>query len=53
MNITTRKFPRTLNEAFPFGAEYGNAIEFMPRDTWLRRIVRFFIFEGARACKPN
>ena len=23
---TTRRFPRTLNEAFPIGAEYGCAI---------------------------
>lgn len=27
MNITTRKFPRTLAEAFPRGTEYASAIE--------------------------
>ena len=26
INDTTRRFPRTLNEAFPQGAEYGCAI---------------------------
>lgn len=25
--MNTRKYPRTLNEAFPHGAEYGCAIE--------------------------
>lgn len=25
--MNTRRFPRTLNDAFPFGAEYGCAIE--------------------------
>lgn len=27
MNITTRKFPRTMNEAFPKTFEYGCAVE--------------------------
>jgi hypothetical protein len=27
MNTTTRKHPRTLNEAFPSGTEYANSIE--------------------------
>lgn len=25
--MNTRRYPRTLREAFPFGAEYGAAIE--------------------------
>ena len=27
MNDTTRKHPRTLDEAFPYGAHYGCAVE--------------------------
>lgn len=27
MNTTTRKFSRTLNEAFPGGTEYAKAVE--------------------------
>lgn len=29
--MNTRKYPRTLNEAFPHGADYASAIE-RPRD---------------------
>ena len=31
--MNTRKFPRTLDEAFPTGAHYGCAIE-KPRRDW-------------------
>lgn len=31
MNITTRKFPRTMNEAFPKTVEYGCAVEIYSR----------------------
>jgi len=35
MNATTRRWPRTLNEAFPHGAEYASSIERpAPRLTW-------------------
>lgn len=27
MNNTTRKYPRTINEAFPSGTEYANSVE--------------------------
>lgn len=27
MNTTTRKYPRTLNDAFPGGTAYANSIE--------------------------
>lgn len=37
---TPRRYPRTLNEAFPQTAEYGAAITFYPG--WWTRILRFF-----------
>ena len=34
-NDTPRKHPRTLDEAYPFGAEYGCAVErYRPVNRW-------------------
>jgi len=30
VNTTTKRFARSMAEAFPHGAEYGNAIEHFP-----------------------
>jgi hypothetical protein len=37
MNTTTRRFPRTTNEAFPGSARYANPIEAPPRG---ERLIR-------------
>jgi hypothetical protein len=35
INDTPRKYPRTLDEAYPFGARYGCAVEHYTRpDRW-------------------
>ena len=43
MNNTTRKHPRTLGEAYPFGAKYGCSVErFKRRESladWLLAIM--------------
>ena len=39
MNTTTRKHPRSLNEAFPTGTQYAAAIEHHRRDISGRIIV--------------
>lgn len=41
MNTTTRKFPRSLNEAFPHTADAACAIEVGHRPFWWR-VARFF-----------
>ena len=35
MNDTSRRHPRTLDEAYPFGAEYGCSVEhYRPVNRW-------------------
>ena len=42
---TTRRHPRTMNEAFPRTCEYASAIEVGRRSGWwyLARFVRFML----------
>lgn len=46
MNHTIRKHPRSLNEAFPTGTEYANAIEHYKRRDISGQII---VFAGCAA----
>ena len=37
--MTTRKYPRTLNEAFPGGAEYASSLYVPSRQVGITRII--------------
>ena len=44
MNETTRKHPRTLHEAYPFGASYGCAVErYRPVNRWYDYVLAVVI----------
>ena len=40
---TVRRYPRTLDEAFPKTASYGNAITHYPRNRWIVKIAVYLI----------
>jgi hypothetical protein len=40
---TVRRYPRTLDEAFPKTASYGNAITYYPRNRWAVKIAVYLI----------
>lgn len=47
-NPTVRRHPRTLDEAFPKTASYGNAITHYPRSPngWIVKIVAYLVIYG-------
>lgn len=48
---TTRKYPRTLNQAFPRTAEYGNAIKCVYAEPTSHKVARFvFVAILAAGC---
>jgi hypothetical protein len=50
VNGTTRRFPRTLDQAFGHGADYGCAIIFYKNHwSWANRAVAFVIWVLALA----
>jgi len=50
MNATTRRWPRTMNEAFPGGAEYAASIERQRRSD--RDVVWIVLIAAALIAAP-
>ena len=49
MNTTTRKHPRSLNEAFPTGTQYAAAIEHHRRTDYSGQAIVFVFCAAAMA----
>ena len=49
MNTTTRKHPRSINEAFPTGTEYANAIKHHRRTDYSGQAIVFVFCAAAMA----
>ena len=45
-----RKFARTMDEAFPFGVDYGCAIKMPPKRSMLDRIALFVVNSVLLSC---